>query len=163
VPTETINFNEQFDVITANQCFLYFDKTKAINVIKKHLKSQGVFMTSHFCWLPLQDKIAKASEDLILKHNPHWTAHSFEGHIPPIPYRLEHEFKVKDFFYYDEHIHFTREEWLGRIRACRGVGAALSPEQVEKFNQEHDQLLREIAGDHFTILHRIDAHLLCPI
>lgn len=164
VPTEEINFSESFfDAITANQCFLYFDKTKVIPLVKKYLKSNGVLVTSHFSWLPLEDKIARASEQLILKHNPNWTAHSFNGVIPPVPYGLGKDFNVKEYFFYDEQISFTRDEWRGRIRACRGVGAALNPEQVEKFDQEHDQLLQKIAGDNFAILHRIDAHILNPI
>lgn len=160
IPTEEISFDQKFDSITANQCFLYFDRKKVIPLIKSHLKAGGVLVTSHFSWLPLQDKIAHASEQLILKHNPNWTAHSFNGVIPPIPYGLGNDFKVKGWFYYDEPIEFTREEWRGRIRACRGVGAALSPEEVEKFDREHDALLSQIAGDKFTILHRIDAHIM---
>jgi cyclopropane fatty-acyl-phospholipid synthase-like methyltransferase len=160
VPTEEIHFDEKFDAITASQCFLYFNKAKVIPLIKDHLKANGVFITSHFSWLPLQDKIAKASEELILRHNPNWTAHGFKGEIPTVPYELGKDFKVKDFFFYDEPIRFTRDEWKGRIRACRGIGAALNPEQVAKFDLEHEELLRKIAGDDFTILHRIDAHIM---
>jgi cyclopropane fatty-acyl-phospholipid synthase-like methyltransferase len=163
VRTEEINFSSQFDAITANQCFLYFDKEKIIPLIKKHLTSTGVLVTSHFSWLPLVDPIAKASEQLILKFNPNWTAHSFSGVIPPVPYGLGSKFSVQHSFFYDEPIHFTREEWRGRIRACRGVGAALTPEQVEKFDLEHDELLKSIADDAFTVLHRIDAHIMQPI
>jgi hypothetical protein len=82
-----------------------------------------------------------------LKHNPNWTAHSYKGLITAIPYGLGKAFQVKDLFYYDQQIEFTREEWLGRIRACRGVGAALNPEQVQKFDREHDDLLKTIAGE----------------
>ncbi len=161
MPTEEIQFqNMEFDAITANQCFLYFDQSKVNPLIKKYLHSQGVLITSHFSWLPLDDKIAHATEQLILKHNPNWTAHSYNGLIPAIPYGLGNSFSVEDYFYYDEAISFTREEWRGRIRACRGVGAALTPAQVEVFDQEHEQLLSEIADDQFTILHRIDAHLM---
>jgi SAM-dependent methyltransferase len=162
VPTEQIHFETRFDAITASQCFLYFDQSKVIPLIKKHLAPNGVLVTAHFSWLPLVDPIAKLSEDLILKHNPNWTAHSFNGVIPEIPYGLGKEFTLRDSFFYDEPIRFTREEWRGRIRACRGIGAALSPEQVDKFDQEHELLLKESAGDEFTILHRIDAHVMVP-
>lgn len=164
IPTEEISFpHKKFDAITANQCFLYFDKKRTIPLIKDHLKNDGVLVTSHFSWLPLQDKIAYASEQLILKHNPNWTAHSFSGVIPQVPYGLENDFLVKECFFYDEPIEFTREEWRGRIRACRGIGAALNPDQVTEFDIEHDEMLRGIAGDKFTILHRIDAHIMSPL
>ncbi|MEK6625842.1 MAG: class I SAM-dependent methyltransferase [Bdellovibrionota bacterium] len=163
VPTEEISFSDaKFDAITANQCFLYFDKTKVVPLIKKYLAVSGVFVTSHFSWLPLIDKIAHASEQLILKHNPNWTAHSFKGVVPLIPYGLGDAFEVVDSFYYDQPIEFTREEWRGRIRASRGIGAALLPDQIELFDREHEELLKEIAEEKFQIIHRIDAHIMSP-
>jgi len=162
--SEEINLPEQsFDLITANQCFLYFDKSKMIPLIQKLLSPTGVLVTSHFSWMPLLDKTAFATEQLILKHNPSWSAHSYRGEIPPIQPGLEKDFKLKGFFYYDQQIPFSRESWRGRIRACRGIGAALNQIEVEKFDLEHDQLLKEIADEHFTILHRIDAHIMVSI
>ena len=159
VPSENADFENRFDAITANQCFLYFDRTKVIPAIKKLLAPTGIFVTSHFSWLPLVDPIAKATEELILKHNPNWTAHGFTGEVPTVPYRLGEDFVVVDSFVYDEPIRFTRDEWRGRIRACRGVGAALSPEAVERFDLEHSAILDR---DDFAVLHRIDAHLMRP-
>jgi hypothetical protein len=66
-------------------------------------------------------------------------------------------------FVFDEHLPFTRDSWRGRFRACRAIGATLTPEQTDAFDREHDALLREIAPEHFTVLHRIDAHILRPI
>ena len=60
----------------------------------------------------------------------------------------------------DEPIHFTRDTWRGRIRACRGIGAALSTGEVERFDAEHDTVLKDIAGERFTVLHRIVCHML---
>jgi hypothetical protein len=65
-------------------------------------------------------------------------------------------------FVFDEMIPFTRESWRGRIRACRGIGATLIPQQVEAFDRDHDELLRRIAPETFSVLHRINAHLLRP-
>jgi len=161
-PAEESDFGRQFDAITANQCFLYFNKAKVIPFIKNSLSPGGILLTSHFSWLPLVDPIAAASEKLILKYNPNWTAHSFSGEIPEVPYGLGSDFTVKDWFYYDEPIAFSREEWRGRIRACRGVGAALEPAAIAQFDEEHEQLLSQIAGEKFSIVHRIDAHLMMP-
>lgn len=46
------------------------------------------------------------------------------------------------------------------MRACRGVGASLPAEEVGRFDAEHGALLERIAPERFTVLHRIDAHLL---
>ena len=33
----------------------------------------------------------------------------------------------------------------------------------ESFDKEHNELLNATVGEHFSILHRIDAHILVPI
>ncbi len=70
---------------------------------------------------------------------------------------------MKGMFVYDERIPFTIESWRGRIRACRGVGAALSEDEVKRFDEEHEKLLISTVDNEFTILHRIDAHIFEPI
>lgn len=162
--SEDIDFpNNSFDVVTANQCFLYFDNNIVSPKIINSLKENGVFVTAHFSWMPFLDDIAKASEELILKYNPKWTAHSYKGEIPPMHGGLEKYFKLKGFFYYDEPIKFTRESWRGRIRACRGIGAALTEDEVVLFDKEHDELLSKIAPEEFSVIHRIDAHIMVSI
>ena len=39
------------------------------------------------------------------------------------------------------------------MKACRGVGASLSEEELHKWECEHKALLDEIAPDEFDILH----------
>ena len=48
---------------------------------------------------------------------------------------------------------FTRESWHGRMRACRGVGASLSEEELVKWDKEHRELLERIAPEQFEVLH----------
>lgn len=55
----------------------------------------------------------------------------------------------------DAAIQFTREAWNGRMRACRGVGASLPPEQVEAFSKMHRQMLEDTMPEQFTVLHEI--------
>jgi SAM-dependent methyltransferase len=163
-PAENTPFNDrQFDVITANQCWLYFKKDEVIAEVKRLLKPGGVLVTSHFSWLPRLDSIAKKTEELVLKFNPNWTAAGWNGDIPPMPKWAEGKFILKGMFFYDEPIPFTRESWCGRIRACRGVGAALPDNQVKEFDAEHMRLLEKTAPSQFTVLHRLDAHILQPV
>jgi SAM-dependent methyltransferase len=160
-PAEAPPFPDgSFDVITANQCFLYFDKIRTIAEVKRILRSNGLLVTSHFSWLPLIDEVAAATESLVLQFNPQWTAANWPGIIPPIPAWAERDFNLRAMFYYDEPIPFTREAWRGRIRACRGVGAALSADEVRRFDEAHAELLASIVPERFTILHRLDAHFL---
>jgi SAM-dependent methyltransferase len=160
-PAEEVPFPDgSFDVITANQCWLYFDKEKAIPEARRVLIKGGLLVTSHFSWLPRLDRIAAASERLVLKYNPQWSAADYTGEVSPLPKWAEGILNVKAFFYYDEAIHFTRDAWRGRIRACRGIGAALSGDEVQRFDEEHERLLKNIAGERFAILHRIGCHVL---
>jgi len=150
--------DHEFDAITANQCWLYFDKTKVIPEVNRTLKNTGLLVTSHFSWLPRLDEVARSSEELILKYNPQWTAKDWSGVIPAFPEWAKGHFDLKAMFYYDEDIPFTRESWRGRIRACRGVGAALSPDEVKRFDEEHDRILEKVTTENFKVRHRIDAH-----
>lgn len=158
---ENIPFpDHSMDVVTANQCWLYFDPGKAIPEILRVLVPEGLLVTSHFSWLPRQDDVARATEDLVLKHNPTWTAADYAGVIPERPKGIGIEFDVKAMFYFDEQVEFTHESWRGRIRACRGVGAALSPDEVAAFDSELAELLVKIAPSEFSVRHRVDAHVM---
>lgn len=50
-------------------------------------------------------------------------------------------------------VHFTRESWNGRMKACRGIGASLEKEKIALWEQEHMKLLEKIAPPEFDILH----------
>jgi ubiquinone/menaquinone biosynthesis C-methylase UbiE len=149
----------EFDIAIANQSWLYFDKVKIIRELRRVLKPGGWLVNSHFCWLPRADDVARASESLVLEFNPKWSAADWSGRIPACPEWAEKIFDVRAMFYYDEPIPFTHETWRGRIRACRGIGAALTPDEVTTFDTAHAELLKQIAPDPFTVLHRIDAHV----
>ena len=66
---------------------------------------------------------------------------------------------LSDKFIYDEPIPFTRESWRGRMRALRGIGASLPPDEVAAFDGEHAAMLEEMTENEFTIKHRLDAHI----
>ncbi len=151
-----------FDAVTAGQCWLYFDAPRAIAEVRRLLAPGGVLVTTHFTWLPRLDPIARRSEELVLRFNPQWGGADWAGVVPAMPAWAEADFTLTGMFRYDEDIPFTAEAWRGRIRACRGIGATLDDDAVQRFDRAHAGLLAEIAGPRFTILHRIDAHILQP-
>lgn len=151
-----------FDAVTASQCWLYFDRDRALAEARRVLATGGVLALSHFSWLPREDEVARASEALILKHNPNWTSADWSGVIPDSPLGSSPDLRLVAKFVFDAEIPFTRESWRGRIRASRGIGASLDPEGVRRFDAEHEALLAELRGPDFTVLHRIDAHVYDP-
>lgn len=61
-----------------------------------------------------------------------------------------------ELIYHEEYplnVHFTRESWNGRMKACRGVGASLSKKEVSAWEGEHKKLLAETAPAEFDVLH----------
>ena len=58
VATENINFpDESFDVITACQCFWYFDHQKIMPELYRMLKPNGRLLILYMAWLPYEDEI----------------------------------------------------------------------------------------------------------
>ncbi len=160
-PAEKIPFDDHlFDIVTACQCWLYFDHKRVIAEVKRALKPGGWLVTSHLSYLAPLDRVARETERLILKFNPGWTGAGDACEVPACPSWAQKQFNVRAMFYYDEAVRFTRKSWMGRIRACRGVAAELSTEEVGRFDAEHQMLLEQLAPEEFTVLHRIDAHLL---
>lgn len=71
LPAESDAFPDNFfDVITACQCFFYFDHEAFSAQAKRMLKPGGRLLLLYMAWLPFEDVIAGKSEDLILQYNP---------------------------------------------------------------------------------------------
>lgn len=142
-----------FDVITACQCFWYFNYDVVSPAFARMLKPDGWLVLLYMAWLPCEDKIAGASEKLVLKYSPFWSGAGETKNPIPVPERLLKDFKLVFHEEFDLKVPFTRESWNGRMKACRGVGASLPLEQVKAWEKEHRALLERIAPEKFEILH----------
>ncbi len=154
VGAEDLSFpKNSFDVITACQCYWYFNFEKLTPKLAELLKDDGRLLFLVMNWLPFEDDIAFASERLVLKYNPIWTGANHT--MQPITPAEEIYSKFKTVFSeeYLLDIPFTRESWNGRMKACRGIGASLSAEKISKWECEHMDLLEKIAPDKFTVKH----------
>lgn len=151
---ESVDFpNSSFDVITACQCFWYFDHEKVIPKLYRMLKPEGRICVLYMAWLPFEDKIAGASEKLVLKYSPNWSGAGETVHPIWIPACYQEKFTFMYHVEYPLDIRFTRESWNGRMKACRGIGASLSEEEISAWEQEHFKLLEEIAPEEFDVKH----------
>jgi len=151
---ENLDFpDNSFDVITACQCFWYFDHEKIMPELVRMLKPDGSLLLLYMAWLPFEDKIAQASEKLVLKYNPNWSGAGETVHPIFVPECYNEKFRLIYHEEYPLNVHFTRESWNGRMKACRGVGASLTEEETNSWEKEHIKLLSEIAPAEFDILH----------
>jgi ubiquinone/menaquinone biosynthesis C-methylase UbiE len=151
-----------FDVVTASQCWLYFDQDKSCAEVIRLLRPSGCLMTCHMCWMPFADDLTRRTEALVLEFNPQWTGGGFDGQVPRERPWMKPWFDVIDFFVLDAKIPFTHESWRGRFRACRGVGASLSADEIAAFDRALAELLAASIGPEFCVPHRIDCHVLQP-
>lgn len=151
---EEIGFPDaSFDVVTACQCFFYFNHKKLMPNLYRMLKPGGSLLVLYMSWLPFEDQIAGESEKLVLKYNPSWSGAGETVRPVSIPDCYKEKF---DLAYHEEFllkVPFTRESWNGRMKACRGVGASLSEEEIVRWEEEHKKLLAQTAPEEFTILH----------
>lgn len=146
--------NEKFNSVSAVQCWRYFNKDMVIPEIYRVLKTDGILAVAFMQWLPLEDKITNMSLELVKKYNPQWNPFSTRIPVDYNELRLN-GLKKQKFVSYDEEIPFTYDSWNGRMKACRGMGASLSPKEVESFSNEHLEMLKTITEDNFKIKHQI--------
>ncbi len=153
---EEIDFPAQsFDVVTACQCFMYFNKAVVLPKIHRILKKDGHFCVLFMAWLPEESEIARASEKLVLKYNPSWSGGGMQRYALGTPEWSKELFTVDDAVTFDVDVSFTRESWHGRIKACRGIGASsLTAEQIAAFEKEHIAFLQTVP-ETFSVLHYV--------
>ncbi|MCR5475549.1 MAG: methyltransferase domain-containing protein [Lachnospiraceae bacterium] len=153
VSAEKIDFPDaSFDVITACQCFWYFDHDRVASKFHRILKKDGKLVILFMAWLPFEDELAGKSEDLVCKFSPTWSGRGETKHPIHIPEVMYDYFEIEDHEEYDIDVPFTKEAWHGRMIACRGVGASLSPEELAKWDAEHRELLADYP-DKFAVKH----------
>ena len=156
VKAEEVSFPDNtFDVITACQCIWYFNHDITSETFAKMLKPEGNFLILYMGWLPYEDPVAGKSEEIILKHNPDWTAYGDTVHPVWVPDQYLKNFELLSQEEFRVDIPFSREGWHGRMRACRGVGASMSPEQLSAWDKEHMEMLTENAAENFMVKHYI--------
>lgn len=147
-----------FNIVTAGQCWHWFDRPRAAAEAQRLLVAGGLLMLAHFDWLPLPGSVVAATEALILQHNPKWAPMAGGNGLHPWWFSdLETAgFCGIESFTFDMQVPYTHAAWLGRIRASAGVGASLPPEAVSRFDADHRAMLeRDFGQDMLSTPHRV--------
>lgn len=147
----------RFDVVTAGQCWHWFDRPRAAQEIRRILTPNGRIAIAHFDWIPVPGNVVEATERLIEQYNPAWSAGGGNGLHPAWLLDLATAgFGNLQTFSFDIAVPYTHEAWRGRIRASAGVGASLDRHDVERFDNAHAALLtRAFPNDPLYVPHRV--------
>ena len=148
-----------FDLVVAAQAWHWFDRGLAAAEARRVLRPGGVLLIAHHDWLPLPGNVAHATEWLIEAHNPRWRMGRGTGFYPAWAGDLSlGRFGPLAFFGFDHNVAYSHADWRGRIRASAGIGGALDPGAVARFDAELAAMLRErFAADPLAVPHRVFA------
>jgi SAM-dependent methyltransferase len=148
-----------FDLVVAAQCWHWFDRALAAAEAKRVLKPGGVLLICHHDWMPHPGSVAHASEFLIETHNPRWRLGRGSGMYPAWSDDMRLAgFQDIAFAGFDYDTVYSQEAWRGRIRASAGIGGAMAPAAVARFDAEHAALLRDrFPDDPLRVPHRVFA------
>jgi SAM-dependent methyltransferase len=144
------------DLVTAGQCWHWFDRPKAAAEVHRILKPGGTMMMCHYDWIALPGNVVEATERLIVDHCPDWTAVRGNGVYPHWFRDLgEAGFVGIESFSYDEPAVYSHEGWIFRMEASAGI-ARLSPKKREAFKSDLKALLAtNFPADPLSTHHRV--------
>jgi len=155
---ETGADNASLDLVTAGQCWHWFDRPRAAAEAYRVLKPGGHIVICHYDWMASAGNMVEATEDLIVSYCPDWKGARGNG-VYPLWFRDlgDAGFVGIQSFSYDEPAIYSRESWVHRIEASAGI-AMLDEDDRTRFKAELRALLtKKFPDDPLTVPHRVFA------
>ena len=146
-----------FDLVTAGQCWHWFDASAAMAEVQRVLRPGGVLAIAYYSYLAEHAPVARETEELILEFNPSWSMAGSTGIVPGLIDEAIHGgLRFIEAFCYDHDEEFSHVGWRGRMRTSNGVGSGgLSPAEVSRFDDDLGRLLRRKYPDPMVVPHRV--------
>ncbi len=146
-----------FDLVTAGQCWHWFDSDAAMAEARRVLRPGGVLTIAYYSYLAAHAPVARETEELVMAFNPTWTRANSSGVFPELIDAVIHGgFSLIEQFCYQHDEEFSHTRWRGRMRTCNGVGSGgLSPAEVQRFDEALQDLLRSKYPDPMLVAHRV--------
>lgn len=149
------------DVVTAGQCWHWFDRPRAAAEVRRILKPGGRLVIAHLDWLELPGNMVEITERLIeeIGGKDAWSTAALGTRTGLYPLWLRDiqgaELEGIETFSYDTTLWYSHKAWRGRVRASSAIGAGkLSPAAVERFDERLGRALNVFA-DPMNVPHRI--------
>jgi SAM-dependent methyltransferase len=145
-----------FDVVSAGQCWHWFDGKAAAREARRVAAPGGFLVIVYLDWVALTGNVADATEALIEKHNPAWRFRGWSGFNPLwMNDAAAAGWTNLESFSFDVPVLYSHDYWRGRVRDSAGIGASLSAEAVLRFDDELARVLRErFPADPLAVPHR---------
>jgi SAM-dependent methyltransferase len=149
--------SSSFDLVSAGQCWHWFDRPAAAGEAKRLLGDEGAIAIAHLDRLPLDDNIVAATERLILRYNPSWPFAAGTGIYPQWLTDLrEGGFTDVETLSFDVSVPYSHEDWVGRVRASAPIAGTLEPDRVQRFSTELGMTLAErFPEEPLAVPHRV--------
>ncbi len=146
-----------FDVVSAGQCWHWFDRPAAAREVARLLVGGGAVVIPHFDWLPIKGNVVAATEQIILRYTPTWPFADRAGLYPQWLVDLQSAgFTGIETFSFDVAVPYSHEAWVGRVRASAPVSGTLDEDGVTACSHELIAMLRErFAEDPLAVPHRL--------
>ena len=145
-----------FDVVTAGQCWWWFDAIAATREALRVLKPGGRLIIATFSYLALPGNVAQRTDQLVLQHNPVWPKAGWRGLHPEQVQDLDVSgFCDVESYSYRIDVPFTHTSWRGRMRTCNGVGSSLDDAAVAAFDKELSTMLATDFPQPLQVPHRV--------
>ena len=145
-----------FDVVTAAQCWHWFDGDAAAAEGRRLLVPGGRVAVCGFDWLPLPGTVSGVTEALIQTHNPSWNLGGIRDPGPWARRQLGGAGLVElETFTFDVDVPYAVNSWRRRIGASAAI-LDLSAEAAAAFDVELAEVLADrFPGDDLIAPHRV--------
>lgn len=153
-----------FDVVSAGQCWHWFDRPAAAREVARLLIDGGSVVIAHLDWLAIRGNVVEATQEIILRYTPPgdpahapWRYAHGTGVYPEWLVDLQSAWFVGiETFSFDVQVPYSHEAWVGRIRASAPVAGTLDDDDVRACSQELTTMLAErYPGAPLAIPHRV--------